>query len=836
LDILTKAQNVAALAKIPEDFLKLVDEARKQITSSEALLKALVDYANNPAGGGVIAQAVATLNLNGPAIQQFVTANQSRLTLLLGTVGDFGGKDFEWPVEASGAANAGVVAINVGATASASIRCDVDGDLFDDQTVTYDKNTEAYVSYQVEGTLTAGANVPKLPLGSVSAGAAFGASASLTVSNHFKHQQSDRALSAVAGDLRNFKLPYDAQNLQDGQIVRVHGTGTVAVSGQVSWGKTIVSTGDISDKAIGLTAAPVTASVELGASASFNAEMQGDFNLLVSRESQNKVRLQLVKATSRGSGFALSAGVGIDIKGLDAVANAVVQQIATPLNALVKILQEEHDKFSDLNDLFSKEVDNLATTVADQKIVGQIQAWLTKIGSSVDLKKKLQDVLKNAVDDQAGQLVDNLSANIAPLTAKVQQLITAYQKALKKANDAVKAAAEVKIGIELSRKQTSTESGKTTLDVILDMSVPAAAALLKPLIHGDFTEAIELGRRGGSGVELKDATVSGSGGLTIESSLNVSAFDNSIGAGSLLKQDWNFEISATGDLTIGVQESITAWSKSWRMLRSVTVLADTRLLAVLSSADKLLDPNITDSVTVSTSQKGSITKSQLSDFENKMKDIQVLAGATSMLQDLAVSSAASNLGELELSAFLKLTEHDLRVIAAVNTTVAATMFAKRLTQFYVPMEPFTETENGLPFLRWPDVIQFIAKAGGGQPTFPNDLVFGEKKVFVSKAKLQDVALAGRIVAAFEQMYTQLAKLHSKSLAGVEVMDAIASLRNEQRALMAPVKTIITATMMSRENLGFALFTTLWDLAGGQAASDPFVVIERISDNKRFVYF
>jgi len=71
----------------------------------------------------------------------------------------------------------------------------------------------------------------------------------------------------------------------------------VAVSGSLSWGKTIVSTGAVSSDALNLQAVPIEADVQLGASVSFQAAMQGVFNTR-SADRPNPIGLHPVQVVS----------------------------------------------------------------------------------------------------------------------------------------------------------------------------------------------------------------------------------------------------------------------------------------------------------------------------------------------------------------------------------------------------------------------------------------------------------------------------------------------------------------------------------------------------------
>ena len=692
-----------AAARLLPDVANLLDELRK-VQTPQQILDELLKYAKDPNAGGVVADAVSTLQLDGPAVQKFVKDNTAELTFLLGNAGAAAKQKLSWPVAADKKLDVNAVALELAASASAAVGGDSDGDLFGDGAVTYDKSSEAFLTFEVQGKVEADASVPSFPIGSVSGKAAFSTDATILLGNYFRHGVNDSALQALIDDVRAFRLPYGAADLRDGQYIRMHNTGSVAISGELSFGKTLVATGEVSADALGIAATPISADVKLGASLGFEAALSGDFNILVSRDAQpGRVRVQLttVRSSSRTASFQTS--VGAVIKGVDKVAGSLVSQITTPLNALVNVLQTNITKYGDLNKLFTTEVTGqVDKLVNDANVVTQIENWLKEIGSSVDLSEKLEEILTNAVDAKLGPLVNDVQKNLTPLTNGVKDLIKRYQAALTKVNAAVKAAAEIKIGIDLAHKRSKFQTSKAALDLSIDPTLD----VYKEVVRGDFTEALRMASLNEPGVTLNDATWSGSGGISISSSLSVSAFGKNAGSGTLLKQEWEWELSASGDLTMGVSSSIQAWARSWRALRSVTFLADTRVVAVVSRANQLLDPKTTDTATLESSIRWDppATRAQLTEWEQMNVGLGVLAAPTDMTTALALSTSAKQpYGDITASAVLDLTESQLDLIASQPLDSASAQFVEQLTSLYLANtpNPFSlRDQNGFLFLLW----------------------------------------------------------------------------------------------------------------------------------------
>lgn len=835
-----------AAARLLPDVATLLDELRK-VNTPQQVLDELLKYAANPAAAGVVAGAVTALKLDGPAIQKFIQDNTASLTFILGNAGAAAKQKLSWPVAADTTLNVNAVALDLAASASATIAGDTDGDLFGDGTVTYDKTANAFLTYEVQGTVEADASIPSFPIGgSFSGKAAFSTGASILLGNYFQHGVNDSALQALIDDVRAFRLPYDAADLRDGQYIRMHNTGSVAISGDLSFGKTIVATGEVSAEDLGIAATPISADIKFGASLGFEAALSGDFNILVSRDAQpGRVRVRLTTARSSSRSMSFQTSVGAVIKGVDKVASSLVSQITTPLNALVKVFETNETKYGDLKKLFTTQV----TTQVDQlvngaNVVTQIEDWLKEIGASVDLSEKLEEILTNAVDAKLGPLVNDIQTNLTPLTNGVKDLIRKYQAALAKVNAAVKAAAEIKIGIDLAHKRSKFETNKAALDLSIDPTLD----VYKEVVRGDFTEALRMASVNEPGVTLNDATWSGSGGLSISSSLSVSAFGKNAGAGTLLKQDWEWELSASGDLTMGVSSSMQAWSQSWRALRSVTFLADTRVVAVVSRANQLLDPQRTDTATLESSIQWNppATRAQLSEWEQMNVDLGILATPTDMTTALVVNASSKQpYGNITASAVLDLTESQLDLIADQPLDSASAQFVEQLTSLYLAStpNPFSRRDqSGFLFLLWKQVRAWGATTGGAT-TFPKNLEFFNDdrttSVQVAKEQLPLVANALRIVDAFERMLQQLKSLRSGNLANLTVKQAVDSVAKEQRKLLEQIRRIIAATPMGREQLGQALFITVWQLAGGQRDLDPYVVILRkgatAEQDQRFVY-
>jgi hypothetical protein len=825
------------------ELVQLFTKLRSDKPDAEAVVQALLAYANDPTQGDV-ATIVAALHLDGTKIQNWVNGHKDQLSFLAANVGDLAGTVLSWSLDKKGNVAAGAFTISLDANASATISGDDDGDLFDDGSVTYDKTKSAYLTFTVDGKVSAGTNVPSLPIQSLIASGAFSANASILAGAYFEHPVSTPVIDAIISDVPRFRLPLDLAPLAPGQCLRLNGQGSVALSGSLSWGKTIVSTGAVSSDALNLQAVPIEADVQLGASVSFQAAMQGLFNIVVSAADDGRRRVQLVRSRTLSGGTTLQAGVGVTIKGIDKVANALVSQITTPLQPLVTILTKDLNQFGQLHDLFTKDlnaqVDNL---VNNANVINEIQAWLTKIGSDADLKAKFEEIIVNAVDAKAALLIQNMTNNLQPVVELAQKLIKNYQSALAKVNDAVKAAAEVKLGIALSRKQTTTDTNKVALSIVIDPQKQPDAYL--HLLYGDFTQALDLARANDPSVTLENATWTEKGSTTIATSLSVSAFGNNVAVGSLLQQDWQWQLSASGDLTLGVTSSLQSYQRDWRVLRSVTFLADTQVLATISSANQLVDPAVHTKATIDVSEESQkFTRTDLGNWQNRMISIRVLSAATTMLDDAAIDpnnpGAKFPYGDLTRTAAIELTDDQVLTMAKANSFTARRTFAKAFVDFVSNTAPLNIVDaNETPIAAWQSVQ---AWALGGSTQFPSSLDFADDSGKKHNAG-GNLALLNRVamsIGTFDKIISELRDLAThNSLAGATIDVALATIRTEQRRILNGVGEILASLLIDREQIGFALFMTMWNLAGGQSAVDPFVVLVRDAgqngQEKRWVY-
>ncbi len=103
--------------------------------------------------------------------------------------------------------------------------------------------------------------------------------------------------------------------------------------------------------------------------------------------------------------------------------------------------------------------------------------------------------------------------------------------------------------------------------------------------------------------------------------------------------------------------------------------------------------------------------------------------------------------------------------------------------------------------------------------------------------LNSVAIS---IREFDNVLSELRDLAThKSLAGAAIDVALATIRTEQRRILSGIGDILAILLIDREQLGVALFLTMWKLAGGPNAVNPFVVLVRDAglqgQERRWIY-
>jgi hypothetical protein len=808
----------------------VIEEARKR--QGGGALAALRDFARDPAAAGAIADIVAATGADAAKVAQFIRDHHDDLAVLLGSVGQARGHRFEWPLEISGGGELSAGSIEVGATLTASIEVDADDNLHDGL-IRMEEPAKHFLGIGIEGTVGATAGVPAMPIAAgVRAKGAFSASSSIAVHNYSAEDQSAPFITALGAALAAWRLPLAGVPAR-GRFIHVGGTGSIAISGSIAWGKTLTTTGNVTVDELDLDAAPLTAEAKLSASIGFEAALDGDFDVVILEAGAGRVRIRLARSATSKRQASFTAGVGVSVKGVDRAALAALSQLTAPLDPLIAILDENAEKYSDLRALFREELESeVDRLLGKQEVIAQIESWLEEIGADVSLTAKLKELIVNAIDEKAGRFIDELQRGIDPAVKQIQELIRRYQKALARLRKAVQTAAQVRIGIELARTRKAVEQSDVALE--LEFDPQAHPQVWRRLIHGDYTEALRLAKEGREGVELIGGSLHREGTLSIDSSLGITAFGFGAGAGSVLAQEWTFDVSAAGDITIGASGSVKAWSKSWRTTRSITFLADTRVLGAIGSAGQLVDPALDERINVEMSAELRPPVDGLREWEGAMIELGVLAAKTSMEKDLRLAAEAHTnhpFGTLVLSAALPLDGEQLRALAGASTRQAGEVFARELARYYADERPSNmKDEDGAPIFNWPSV-----RAWQKSPLYHTTLQFAApsgKKVQVRSDLLRLLALPAALVAHFESMHARLHRLSASPLSGLPAEEALEAIRREQRQLLADVRSILTATPLGREQLGRAFFSTIAKLAGG---SDPFVVVLRAKDKKRFVY-
>lgn len=856
MEQLTRLRAGAAAAQavtLQHNLIQALEQLRSQLGSPELVLAALRDHITNPNPNSPVSLLLTQLGVDTSELSEFLSKNGDLLLLLFEPVQALHGRTLSYPLSAQqGAAGAGW-SVEGEASLAASLEGDADGDLLD-RMITFDPAREVFLRVGAEGTVRGGGQAA----GNVAAGAgakgAFSAGASIAIDNFFRHRTGQGALTALAADLPMFKLPAQIGAGSDlrseplpgglrlpGQYVRLNGTGKLQVGGSLSWSRTALSTARVNDDSLDVDS-QLLIHTGVSAEASFSYSLEGTFDILVhaSPDSANRVRVKLSKsrASSTELGFKLEAGVGIE--GLDRLGKDLLDGFLPKLDALIARLDQGAQQFGDLRALFDAKVDGqIDALLAKQKVTTQIQAFLTAIGSDVDLRQKLKEVLVEAVDSNLGPLVDNIQNQVtAPLVNGVKELIRRYRQTIERINGALQKAAQVKIALSFGRTRRAVEASAVAFEV--DVDPQQNRDVYRRLLAGDFTAL------SAPGVTVHGGALEESGSLTIRDSLSFTAFGFAFNQATLLAQEWTSRISATGEVTIGVAGSLTASTSLLRRERTARFLADAQVLAVLLDNGTLSGTSFRN-----TAQLQLITdfeprnEGQMAAHQALLQRLGALRVPADMVKELvfAPRSATRKFGTLSSSAVLDLDRADLDALLGADDTEVQTEMIKGLADFFAqaghPWLRVTDS-RGVPFLLWSRVQDLLGGVTGSGPA--GSLEFqaddGQTSFEISIGQRPLLQLDLELLRSFRQVFRRLRQIRDLGPIPVESREQLlARIRQIQRELLQSARRLIAPpAQVDRHQIAQALFRTLARLIARQGGTpDPYVTILRDEDDKIFIY-
>jgi hypothetical protein len=357
------------------------------------------------------------------------------------------------------------------------------------------------------------------------------------------------------------------------------------------------------------------------------------------------------------------------------------------------------------------------------------------------------------------------------------------------------------------------------------------------MLRGDFALAFRLAETGSAAVRLVGGTFARSGTLEIESSLTIAAFGAELGASSLLTQEWDAEVSATGEVLIGVRTSLESERRRWKALRAARVLVESAFLATVDAGERLGGRAGEDLLTLETEIELEPSEEELHDLERRLVALGALDGHTSMSRDLIVERKRLSrypFGRIEAVSVLRLGWNDLQAIAATAPERARTTFARHLLRWAPPPAiPAIVSRDGLPLFAWPSVLQWAADEW---PYSARAIRFHDRAADLHADvppghPARALHLYARTVLFFGRALLQLRAMDvpTGDFANVDQMTQL--LRREHRTLLRELGLVVGFVDSA---IGEVLFTTLLELLPPDHQAETYVVVRR-DDGRRFVY-
>ena len=217
-------------------------------------------------------------------------------------------------------------------------------------------------------------------------------------------------------------------------------------------------------------------------------------------------------------------------------------------------------------------------------------------------------------------------------------------------------------------------------------------------------------------------------------------------------------------------------------------------------------------------------------------------GNETMVKDLALPTGGSKpFGELRASILLELGKKELDRLTETPEEVARRVFTDALLEFFIS-EPrfhrFDDTTGRLPIMLWDSVQKerdFIhtGKIPFETLTFRNN----NRTIEVTYTRDEQIPLFFycRLIGSFGRTVTALRSFRG-ALSGLTREQTLHALRDGHREVMKAAAPLVKGTISGGHRVNYALFRTLFLLAGGgESGLDPFLAIKRNEDERIFVY-
>jgi hypothetical protein len=841
VDILKLGNSKVGFSK---DLLSLFKRLTDEYGSRLAALKALRRYVKGEDDGSVAA-LINDLGIDGDRVKELYNEYKDVLDLLLGNLGDVANRDpITWPLKADGDADlaGGLLAVSGTAELEAFLEADTDGQAMDDR-ISFDPDQEVLIRLGVKGKLEGKLDTAR-NLGSVAGKVGVKANSSALLENFFRHKRSDPVIGALWEDVTDFTLPGLIDDAEDlvawpsagtripAQWVHLELQGTAAFHGKLSWSQSALQTATITNDALNVNDT-LTIQTGLEAAVSFSHSISGLFDLLIcaSEKHRNRLRVELHKSRSTERRLGVEVGATYGISGLDQVGKSILDNFVPQLNELVGKVEAMVDGgLPTLKQLFAAKLDEeLDQALAKQDVTDEIEAFLATVGKDVDLRAKLKQVLTEAVMKKAGDRLDKLDDNIDKLKKDVKELISKYRKTLAKINRALDKAADIKIGATFAHSRQRSAGRDAFLAFEIDPS--AQPKVFRKMLLCDFEQALRLAREQSDDIELVDGLLVEKGALRISNQLTLTAAGYSLRHASILDQKWESQVSLNGDVTIAVTGSLTGkLSMLGGRSRTLTFLADSRVVGTIGEAPELEDAALTTSASLQLVDELKIGKKDMNVMQQKLIEIGVLPANTSLMTELAsLSGEESPSGGLAAVALLALGKDELACLVDTPIDKARLVFALAMNDFVSAGQLATlDSDNQKPLLLWPMVESFLKEAEK-QPSL------------LDKENWAPVDSQGRPVRSWSRTLTHLLnqrwqylnafsdtlnelKSMQGGLQGLDRKQVLEEVRKRQRRLLKASSLLVKGRILSSK-INYVFFKAIFEVVKDAGDLDPQVVLE-----------
>lgn len=646
------------------------------------------------------------------------------------------------------------------------------------------------------------------------------------------------ALGAVGAALDGFVFPWQIPSLfreskggspLQGRIVRMGGTRSISIGGRFRWARALLALAtDDAD--------PVSLGGGVAAGARFTAKLEGDFQIVVEPRGERRVAVSVSRRRISDRRFHASATAYLGLEGSERVARLVLERLAGDAARVLASIEEHPERWTDLRALFHAAAEErLDRALASSPVAAEIEEWLRSVATRVDLRRRLRRLAAEVLGEAAAEAIDAIENEIAPAIEVVRALVIPLHRGLSRIRGAIDAAARSRLEIELALSRNRSET--TEVAFSFDLDPVAAEPLYLEMLRGEFALAFRLAEAGSDEVRLEGGSSSRSGTLEIESSLTIVAFGAQAGTSTLLSQEWDTEIAATGDVLIGVRSSLQEERKRWRSVRAARVLVESALLARLDERERLAGPDGDDLMTIESEIEFEPSDEELREFERRMISLGALDAPTSMHRDLLVERKRLGrhpFGKLEAVAVLRLSWQNVQALAAADTPAARATFARHLYRWAPPPAiPGKLSNDGLPLFAWPSVLQW---AGDPWPDSSRAIRFHDSAATLhadvpAGHPSRALFLYARTVLFFERALLQLRTMAAAPPDALEVEQLSRRLRREHRSLLRELGVVVGFVDSA---IGEVLFRTLLDLLPPDHQAETYLVVRR-EDGRRFVY-